>query len=147
MCVCVCVCVCVWIVILPFPNSFQISFLTCPWLSCGFNSNCIKSMASKLIYLTPTIFFLHANPVLGYCPEGRAQSKEGKTGAPEWLSWLRVQPLVWAQVMISRSWDWALSWARRWQCEPCSGFSFSLSLSLSLSPTPSPLTLALYLPK
>ena len=35
-------------------------------------------------------------------------------GAPGWLSWLNIQLLVSAQVVISRSWDRALQWA------PCS---------------------------
>ena len=35
-------------------------------------------------------------------------------GIPGWLSWLSLQLLISAQVMILELWDWAPSWALHW---------------------------------
>ena len=56
-------------------------------------------------------------------------------GAPGWLSQLSIQLLISAQVMISQSWDLALSQASAGH-GACLISSVSLSASLSSSPSP-----------
>ena len=56
-------------------------------------------------------------------------------GAPGWLSWLSIRLLIWAQVMISRSWDRAPRWtpSRAWSLLGILSFSPAWSLSFKIN--------------
>ena len=66
--------------------------------------------------------------------------EEGDDGAPGWLSWLSIQLLVLAQVMISQFMGLSPASGSVLTCRASLEFSLSLSLSLSAPP---PLALSL----